>query len=279
MGPRAQVRGMATQLKDYHSLYDVLGIPAECTKTEIREAWLKLSMLHHPDLNKDNPEEAQEKFMEIKEAYTTLINDEKRKAYNDKIGFYHSDPPPDFKREWTFKGEMERSGAASYHVMWSEEAIRKLMSSDKLRDMNWHKMPPSERYKVLEEEKKKQYAAKSELERTETPSLKTASDMYWVMFGCVGFTVFFTYVMQRREGDDYQKPVSLMEELWSKRDVELPGGQLIHFSSRTDSYADQGRKGMWHNPNKPYGGDAVYRESWMWQNGRSKPPPREFPLD
>ena len=102
----------------------------------IREAWLKLSMLHHPDLNKDNPEEAQEKFMEIKEAYTTLINDEKRKAYNDKIGFYHSDPPPDFKREWTFKGEMERSGAASYHVMWSEEAIRKLMSSDKLRDVS-----------------------------------------------------------------------------------------------------------------------------------------------
>ena len=122
--------------------------------------------------------------------------------------------------------------------------------------------------------------------------------MYWVMFGCVGFTVFFTYVMQRREGDDYQKPKSLMEELWSKKDVELPGGQLIHFSSRTDYnvsqiipphdlmlspsccvQADQGRKGMWHNPNKPYGGDAAYRESWMWQNGRTKPPPREFPLD
>ena len=120
-------------------------------QTEIREAWLKLSMLHHPDLNKDN-EAAKEKFMEIKEAYTTLINDEKRQAYNNKIGFYHSDPPPDFKREWTFKvrpedchslevelklqGEMERSGAAAYHVMWSEEAIRKLMCSQKLRDVS-----------------------------------------------------------------------------------------------------------------------------------------------
>ena len=71
-------------------------------QTEIREAWLKLSMLYHPDLNKDN-ESAREKFMEIKEAYTTLINDEKRQAYNNKIGFYHSDPPPDFKREWTFQ--------------------------------------------------------------------------------------------------------------------------------------------------------------------------------
>ena len=93
-----------------------------------------MSMLYHPDLNKGNPD-ANDKFMEVKEAYTTLINDDKRKAYNDKIGFYHSDPPPDFKREWTFQGEMERSGANTYHVMWSEEAIRRLMSSDKLRDV------------------------------------------------------------------------------------------------------------------------------------------------
>ena len=128
-------------------------------------------MMYHPDLNKDN-EEAKEKFLEIKEAYTTLINDEKRQAYNDKIGFYHSDPPPDFKRDWSMEGEMERTGAATYYVMWSEEEIRKLMASDKLRDMNWHKMPPAERFKVLEEEKQKQFAMKAELERTETLSLK-----------------------------------------------------------------------------------------------------------
>ena len=148
-------RSMATRLKDYVSLYDILEISPECTKvcitlsgflhtkiieidilqTEIREAWLRLSMLHHPDLNKDNPE-SNEKFMEIKEAYTTLINDEKRQAYNDKIGFYHSDPPPDFKRDWTMEGEMERTGAQAYHVMWSEEAIRKLMGSQKLRDVS-----------------------------------------------------------------------------------------------------------------------------------------------
>ena len=125
-------RTMATNLKDFNSHYDMLEIHPECTKTEIREAWLRLSMQYHPNLNKDNPE-ANEKSMEIKEAYTVLINDEKRKKYNDKHGFYHSDPPPEFKREWTFQGEVERSSAAYYHVMWSEEAIRKIMSSDKLR--------------------------------------------------------------------------------------------------------------------------------------------------
>ena len=164
-------RTMATNLKDYTSHYDMLEIHPESTKTEIREAWLRLSMQYHPDLNKDNPE-ANEKFMEIKEAYTILINDEKRKAYNDKLGFYHSDPPPEFKREWSFKGEVERHSAAYYHVMWSEEAIRKLMASDQLRKMNWNKLPPSERFKILEEEKKKQYEAKAELERTNTLSFK-----------------------------------------------------------------------------------------------------------
>jgi len=163
------LRTMATNLKDFTSHYDMLEIHPECTKTEIREAWLRLSMQYHPDLNKDNIE-ANEKFMEIKEAYTVLINDEKRKAYNDKLGFYHSDPPPEFKREWTFQGEMERHSAAYYHVMWSEEAIRKIMSSDKLRKMNWNKLPPSERFKILEEEKKKQFAAREELERTNTLS-------------------------------------------------------------------------------------------------------------
>ena len=45
-------------------------------------------MQYHPDLNPDD-EKAAQKFMEIKESYKELINDEKRKAYNDKIGFYH----------------------------------------------------------------------------------------------------------------------------------------------------------------------------------------------
>jgi hypothetical protein len=88
---------MATELKDFESHYDTLEISPECTKTEIRESWLRLSMLYHPDLNTGD-EKATEKFVKIKEAYKLLINDEERKTYNDQIGFYHSDPPPDYHR-------------------------------------------------------------------------------------------------------------------------------------------------------------------------------------
>ena len=43
-------------------------------KVLLREAWLKLSMLNHPDMNQEGGEKATQKFMEIKEAYqvTTL---------------------------------------------------------------------------------------------------------------------------------------------------------------------------------------------------------------
>ena len=199
--------------------------------------------------------------MEIKEAYTTLINDEKRKAYNDKLGFYHSDPPPEFKREWSFKGEMERSSAAYYHVMWSEDAIRKLMASDKLRDMNWSKLPPAERFKVLEEEKKKQYAEKAELERTGTLSFKEGSDRYMVMITIVLFVCTFTYVSQRTtEGKDGRRLFrDVEEEIMSKTNYITSDGGVISSAARTDSQKPC-RTSFWDNPHKPWQGTPGYRE-------------------
>jgi len=256
------IRSMATKLKDFVSYYDILEINPECTKTEIREAWLKMSMLYHPDLNKDNPETV-EKFMEIKEAYTTLINDEKRKVYNDKIGFYHSDPPPDFKREWTLEGETQRTGATAYHVMWSEDAIRKLMSSEKLRSMNWNKMPPADRYRILEEEKKKQFSVKAELERTSTLSLKEGSDRYWTMICLVGLVVFAVLVVQRSLGDDKKTKRDFIDEVNKKKDVLLDSGTLIHFTALSDIQGHQLDTPLIdpNNPNNFWGGKVGARES------------------
>ena len=67
---------------------------------------------------------------------------------------------------------MDRSGAQTYQVMWSEAEIRKIMCSDTLRDVNWAKQPPAERYRILREEQAKQRLARDELARTDTLSLK-----------------------------------------------------------------------------------------------------------
>ncbi|MCX8058067.1 MAG: molecular chaperone DnaJ [Spirochaetes bacterium] len=67
--------------KDY---YEILGVPRNATKEEIKKAYKKLAMQYHPDRNPGN-KEAEEKFKEITQAYEVLSNDEKRQIY-DRYG-------------------------------------------------------------------------------------------------------------------------------------------------------------------------------------------------
>ncbi|MEM4412745.1 MAG: DnaJ domain-containing protein [Candidatus Caldarchaeum sp.] len=63
--------------KDY---YEILGVPRNATKEEIKRAYRKLALQYHPDRNKSP--DAEEKFKEISEAYAVLVDDEKRKLYD-----------------------------------------------------------------------------------------------------------------------------------------------------------------------------------------------------
>ncbi len=63
--------------KDY---YEILGVPRNATKEQIKEAYRKLALQYHPDRNKSP--EAEEKFKEISEAYAVLSDDEKRRQYD-----------------------------------------------------------------------------------------------------------------------------------------------------------------------------------------------------
>ncbi|MCC4116727.1 molecular chaperone DnaJ [Aromatoleum toluclasticum] len=77
---------MATK-RDY---YDVLGVNRDAADDEIKKAYRKLAMKHHPDRNPDN-KEAEEKFKEAKEAYEILSDAQKRGAY-DRYGHTGVDP-------------------------------------------------------------------------------------------------------------------------------------------------------------------------------------------
>src|SRR5256885_6891969 len=65
--------------------YGVLGVPRGASKDEIKHAYRRLAKKYHPDLNKDNPKVAEEKFKQLSEAYEVLCDDEKRKIY-DQFG-------------------------------------------------------------------------------------------------------------------------------------------------------------------------------------------------
>jgi len=67
--------------RDY---YEVLGVSRTASTEEIKKAYRRLAMKHHPDRNKDD-QNAESKFKEAKEAYDVLHDPDKRATY-DRFG-------------------------------------------------------------------------------------------------------------------------------------------------------------------------------------------------
>ena len=65
-------------------LYQILNVHADASESEIKKAYRKKSMEWHPDKNMDNVDEAQERFIEIAEAFETLGDAKARvRIYDD----------------------------------------------------------------------------------------------------------------------------------------------------------------------------------------------------
>ncbi|MBF0201763.1 MAG: molecular chaperone DnaJ [Desulfamplus sp.] len=64
--------------RDY---YEVLGVPRDAGKDELKSKYRKLALKYHPDKNPGN-REAEEKFKEASEAYGVLSDDKKRAIYD-----------------------------------------------------------------------------------------------------------------------------------------------------------------------------------------------------
>ena len=69
------------QQQDY---YELLGVSRQADEAEIKKAYRKMAMKHHPDRNQGD-EAAEEKFKEIQKAYSVLSDKQKRSAY-DQFG-------------------------------------------------------------------------------------------------------------------------------------------------------------------------------------------------
>ncbi|MCX6601856.1 MAG: DnaJ domain-containing protein, partial [bacterium] len=70
-----------TTKRDY---YEILGVDRNASADDVKKAYRKLAMQHHPDRNKGDAT-AEEKFKEVGEAYAVLSDADKRARY-DRFG-------------------------------------------------------------------------------------------------------------------------------------------------------------------------------------------------
>lgn len=84
--------------------YRTLGLPLEATQQDIKKAYRRLAMQHHPDRNGGDPE-SEERLKEINEAYRILGDEDKRRRYDiqsrphfENYIFYEEDADDDLVR-------------------------------------------------------------------------------------------------------------------------------------------------------------------------------------
>jgi curved DNA-binding protein CbpA len=111
--------------------YGLLEVARAATDDDIRKAYRRLARKHHPDANPDDPR-AEERFKEIQQAYETLSNPKRRRAYDER-----SRPSPQRHAASPRVATGRPRGTTTGSVDLSSLFRKSGSSSDGQREVNW----------------------------------------------------------------------------------------------------------------------------------------------
>ena len=69
----------------YYDILELRQSPNDVTLTDIKKAYRRLAMIHHPDRNRGKEQEATLIFQKVSEAYEVLSDETKRNDYDDAL--------------------------------------------------------------------------------------------------------------------------------------------------------------------------------------------------
>lgn len=107
-------------MKKYSSqdYYGLLGLSFEASKDDIKKAFRRATVKYHPDVNKDG----EKIFMQIKEAYEVLVDENERKNYDFVMGYdlkrRQKQAEKEFQRK---KEEAQKQKYQGYKYDYSQE--------------------------------------------------------------------------------------------------------------------------------------------------------------
>lgn len=140
------------------TFYDILNVPFDATTEDIKTAGRKLISMYHPDKNHNNPNYDSSIFYKIYEAYDTLTDEDRRKAYNEtQLILIKSQ---EIVRPEYPKGSKEEEESFRYALIKRINKIEKEMEVEELSFNGFYeyceKFLPvylnSKKYKIKEEE-------------------------------------------------------------------------------------------------------------------------------
>jgi curved DNA-binding protein len=102
--------------------YEILGVPKTATAAEVKKAYHRLAMKHHPDRNPGD-KAAEESFKLVNEAYAVLSDPQKRKQYDafGAEGFGQRYSQEEIFRDFDFQSILDDLGMSGGFGEWFDQ--------------------------------------------------------------------------------------------------------------------------------------------------------------